>query len=79
VSGLAPTARVVGVLAVLTVREAARRRVIRSLVVLTAVLLGLSAWGFSKLAGVESDAGALDQRRGPHRGLPGCSTWSCSA
>ncbi|GIE95307.1 ABC transporter permease [Paractinoplanes rishiriensis] len=33
----------------LTLKEAARRRVLRSLAVLTAVLLGLSAWGFSRL------------------------------
>ncbi|MEV6304413.1 ABC transporter permease subunit [Actinoplanes sp. NPDC051861] len=33
----------------LTLREAARRRVLRSLAVLTVVLLSLSAWGFSRI------------------------------
>ena len=33
--------------AALTLQEAVRRRVLRSLVVLTVVLLALSAWGFS--------------------------------
>jgi ABC-type transport system involved in multi-copper enzyme maturation permease subunit len=35
--------------AALTLREAARRRVLRSLAAMTAVLLALSAWGFSRL------------------------------
>jgi ABC-type transport system involved in multi-copper enzyme maturation permease subunit len=35
--------------AALTLQEAARRRVLRSLAVLTAALLGLSAWGFTRL------------------------------
>ena len=35
--------------AALTLQEAARRRVLRSLGVLTAILLGLSAWGFSRI------------------------------
>src|SRR3954447_22347216 len=43
------TARTVLTIAGLTLREAARRRVLRSLAVLTVVLLGLSAWGFSRL------------------------------
>ncbi len=51
-------ARVVLTLAALTVREVARRRVLRSLGVLTLVLLGLSAWGFSRLTSVDA-AGAL--------------------
>ncbi|MGY1807991.1 ABC transporter permease subunit [Blastococcus sp. SYSU D00669] len=34
----------------LTLREASRRKVLRALAVLTAALLGLSAWGFSRLA-----------------------------
>ena len=34
----------------LTLREAARRKVLRALAVLTLALLGLSAWGFSRLA-----------------------------
>src|SRR5687768_146193 len=37
-------------IAALTLKEAARRRVLRSLALLTLVLLGLSAWGFSRLA-----------------------------
>ncbi|MCW2141191.1 ABC-type transport system involved in multi-copper enzyme maturation, permease component [Actinoplanes cyaneus] len=36
-------------MAALTLREAARRRVLRSLALLTVVLLGLSAWGFSRI------------------------------
>ena len=41
--------RIVLTIAGLTLREAARRRVLRSLAVLTIVLLSLSAWGFSRL------------------------------
>jgi ABC-type transport system involved in multi-copper enzyme maturation permease subunit len=47
--------RTVLTIAALTLREASRRRVLLALVGLTAVLLGLSWWGFSRLA-VESDA-----------------------
>jgi ABC-type transport system involved in multi-copper enzyme maturation permease subunit len=43
----------------LTLREAYRRRVIWALVVLTATLLGLSAWGFARLAGLETSHGTL--------------------
>jgi ABC-type transport system involved in multi-copper enzyme maturation permease subunit len=43
----------------LTLRDASRRRVIWALVVLTAALLGLSAWGFAKLAGLETSQGTL--------------------
>jgi ABC-type transport system involved in multi-copper enzyme maturation permease subunit len=39
----------------LTLREASRRKVLRALAVLTLALLGLSAWGFSRLA-AELDA-----------------------
>ena len=42
-------ARTVLTIAALTLQEAARRRVLRSLAVLTVVLLALSAWGFSRL------------------------------
>ena len=35
--------------AALTLQEAARRKVLRSLAVLTVLLLGLSAWGFSRI------------------------------
>ncbi len=41
--------RIVLTVARLTLQEAARRRVLRSLAVLTAVLLTLSAWGFSRI------------------------------
>lgn len=43
----------------LTLREAGRRKVLRALAVLTLALLALSAWGFSRLAAVEADAGTL--------------------
>ena len=45
-------ARTVLTIAALTLQEAARRRVLRSLAVLTAVLLSLSAWGFSRIDSV---------------------------
>src|SRR5918997_7051039 len=41
--------RTVLTVAALTLQEAARRRVLRSLAALTVVLLALSAWGFSRL------------------------------
>ncbi len=44
------TARTVLTVAGLTLREAARRKVLRALAVLTITLLALSAWGFSRLA-----------------------------
>jgi ABC-type transport system involved in multi-copper enzyme maturation permease subunit len=40
---------IVATVAALTLREAARRRVLRALAVMTFVLLGLSAWGFYRL------------------------------
>jgi ABC-type transport system involved in multi-copper enzyme maturation permease subunit len=43
------TARTVFVIAGLTLQEAVRRRVLRSIVVMTVVLLTLSAWGFYRL------------------------------
>jgi ABC-type transport system involved in multi-copper enzyme maturation permease subunit len=46
-------------LAALTLQEAARRRVLRVLALLTVVLLALSAWGFSRLAASETDFGSL--------------------
>ena len=45
--------------AALTLREAFRRRVVWALLVLTVVLLALSAWGFSKLVGLDSDLGTM--------------------
>jgi ABC-type transport system involved in multi-copper enzyme maturation permease subunit len=48
--------RTVLIVAALTLREAARRRVLRSLAALTAVLLALSAWGFSR---IEAEFGGL--------------------
>ncbi|OJF11424.1 ABC transporter permease [Couchioplanes caeruleus] len=43
------TVRTVFAVAALTLQEAARRRVLRSLAILTVVLLSLSAWGFARL------------------------------
>jgi ABC-2 type transport system permease protein len=51
--------RTVLTLAALTLQESSRRRVLRALAVLTLLLLTLSAWGFSRLPGLESQAGAL--------------------
>jgi len=53
------TAQTVFTVAGLTLREAARRRVLRALAALTLALLTLSAWGFSKLAGIEFEGSAL--------------------
>ncbi len=52
------TARTVLTIAALTLREASRRRVLLALAALTVALLGLSGWGFSRLA-AESGFGAL--------------------
>jgi ABC-type transport system involved in multi-copper enzyme maturation permease subunit len=43
----------------LTLREASRRRVVWALLALTVVLLALSAWGFSKLVGLDTDLGTM--------------------
>ena len=43
------TARTILTVAALTLKEAARRRVLRALAALTILLLALSAWGFAKL------------------------------
>ena len=43
----------------LTLREAARRRVVWALLALTVVLLALSAWGFSKLVGLDTELGTM--------------------
>ena len=54
------TFRIVLTVAHLTVREASRRKVLRALAGLMLALLGLSAWGFAKLAGgLESEFGSL--------------------
>ena len=53
------TARTVLIVAALTLQEASRRRVLRALAALTVALLALSAWGFSKLAGIELEGSAL--------------------
>lgn len=53
------TVRTVLVLAALTVKEAGRRRVLRALAGLTLALVALSAYGFSRLAGADSDLGDL--------------------
>ena len=47
------------VLTALTLREAVRRRVLWALGLLSVALLGLSAWGLSRLAGVEHSVGGL--------------------
>ncbi len=52
------TARTALIIAALTLREASRRRVLLAIVALTVALLGLSGWGFSRLA-AESGAEAL--------------------
>ena len=52
------TARTVLTIAGLTLREASRRKVLRSIGVLTIALLVLSAWGFSRLA-AEGEFGSL--------------------
>ena len=43
----------------LTLREAARRRVVWALLVLTLALLALSAWGFSELIGLDTELGTM--------------------
>lgn len=43
----------------LTLREAFRRRVLWALLALTVVLLALSAWGFTKLVGLDTDLGTM--------------------
>jgi ABC-type transport system involved in multi-copper enzyme maturation permease subunit len=53
------TARAVLTFADLTLREASRRRVLWALAGLTFLLLALSAWGFSRLATLDSESGAL--------------------
>jgi len=54
------TFRIVLTVAHLTIREASRRKVLRALAGLMIALLGLSAWGFAKLAGgLESQFGSL--------------------
>ena len=57
-------ATTVGTLTGLTLREAARRRVLWALGLLTVALLALSAWGLSRLAGLERSAGGLDGTQG---------------
>lgn len=46
-------------IAALTLREASRRRVLWAVAGLTLALLTLSAWGFSKLGGIEAEGSAL--------------------
>ena len=43
----------------LTLREASRRRVVWALLAMTVVLLALSAWGFSKLIGLDTELGTM--------------------
>ena len=58
------TTRTVLTVAALTLREASRRRVLLALTLLTAVLLVLSGWGFSRLA---AEAGASTLTSGEAR------------
>ncbi|MFL6138522.1 MAG: ABC transporter permease subunit [Frankiaceae bacterium] len=53
------TVRTILTVAALTLREAARRRVVWALAALTAALLVLSAWGFSRLPGLHAPGGSL--------------------
>ena len=53
------SARTVVIIAALTLREASRRRVLLALAVLTVALLGLSGWGFSRLAAESSEFSTL--------------------
>jgi ABC-type transport system involved in multi-copper enzyme maturation permease subunit len=46
-------------IALLTLREATRKRVIWALLVLSVLLLALSAWGFSQLPGMDTSMGRL--------------------
>jgi len=57
------TARTVLIIAALTLREASRRRVLAALAVLTAMLLMLSGWGFSRLV-AETGADTLTSGEG---------------
>ena len=51
--------RTVVTVAALTVKEAARKRVVLALLALSLVLLALSAWGFSQLSGMSTSYGRL--------------------
>ena len=52
-------ARTITTIAALTLREASRRRVLFALAALTALLLLVSSWGFSRLAAEEMTSGEL--------------------
>ncbi|MEV4898707.1 hypothetical protein AB0K48_56195, partial [Nonomuraea sp. NPDC055795] len=52
-------AAIVLTLAALTIKESARRKVLRALALLTVVLLGLSAWGFSLMITIEFGGGVM--------------------
>jgi len=56
------TVRTVLTIAALTLQEAARRRVLRSLAALTVLLLALSAWGFSR---INAEFGGLTSGEAP--------------
>jgi ABC-type transport system involved in multi-copper enzyme maturation permease subunit len=51
--------RTVTTVAGLTLKEAARKRVVWALLALSCLLLGLSAWGFSQLTGMDTSYGQL--------------------
>ncbi len=53
------TGRTILTIAGLTLREATRKRVIWALLVLSTLLLALSAWGFSQLPGMDTSMGRL--------------------
>lgn len=46
-------------MALLTLREASRRKVIWALLALTLILLALDGWGFASLPGMETSAGSM--------------------
>ena len=69
------TARTVATVAALTLQESVRRRVLRSLAVMTAVLLALSAWGFSRL---DAEFGSLTSSEVSRRGLSQIAQKLCS-
>ena len=53
------TVRSILTIARLTLREATRKRVIWALLVLSVLLLMLTAWGFSRLPGMDTSMGRL--------------------
>ncbi|MFL6288492.1 MAG: ABC transporter permease subunit [Actinomycetes bacterium] len=58
-SAIMAATRTILTIARLTLREATRKRVIWALLVLSVLLLSLSAWGFSQLPGMDTSMGRL--------------------